>query len=78
MALSSQRGMRKDGWLRAFETAMTVPSGAFSRNLYRECASRKSSNSPAIVGLPKSRATAFLPMHEFPDLMVVVATGVAR
>ena len=40
---------------KAFETAMTVPSGAFSRNLYRECASRKSSNSPAIAGLPPSQ-----------------------
>ena len=51
---------------KAFETAMTVPSGAFSRNLYRECASRKSSNSPAIAGLPQVKGDGISPEARVP------------
>jgi hypothetical protein len=57
---------------------MTVPSGAFTWNRYRECASRKSSNSPAISGLPQVKGDGISPRYEFPDLMVVVATGAAQ
>lgn len=56
----TDRGYACNGGL---ETAITVPSGALSRNLMRDCASTNSSNKPAIgvlpfCGLPARAATS--------------------